>query len=261
MATQRPQVSTGTQHPAGTPVADRFPTGPAPALFELRNYATRAGRRDQLVDLFERHFLDAYQAAGARVTGTFTHAGDPDRWIWIRAFDDNRSRGEALDGFYSSAEWLARRAAANGTIADISDALLMRPRFGALAALRAPGHDASRPASIVECLRWFPRAGAEARLADLVLAGVVPLLEQSGAEPAAVLETARLPNAYPRLPLREDAAVVVLIRHADPAAYAAHLAARERSVDWRRAIDGIGSLTDRPFETWPLRPTARSALR
>ena len=30
-----------------------------PTLFELRNYSTRPGRRDALVDLFERHFLYA----------------------------------------------------------------------------------------------------------------------------------------------------------------------------------------------------------
>lgn len=246
---------------AGSAAAGGVPTVVAPALFELRNYTTRPGRRDALVDLFERHFLDAYEGAGTRVVGTFTNLRNPDRWIWIRAFADNRARGEALDGFYSSREWLARRAAANDTIADISDALLLRLRFGELAALRAPDGGAGRPASVVECLRWFPREGLAARLADRVLADLVPLLARRGAIPAAVLESVALPNSYPRLPLRGDAAVVVLARYADGASYQAGLAARDRSTAWLQAIDGIDQLAVRPLEAWPLHPTARSALR
>lgn len=261
MMRTRPKESTGSGPEAATPAAHGARAATGPVLFELRNYVTRAGRRDELVDLFERHFLDAYEAAGARVTGTFTHSNDPDRWIWIRAFADNESRGTALDGFYTSAAWLARRAAANRTIEDISDALLLRLRTGSLAALQAPGHDASRPVSVVECLRWFPRPGQPSGFADPVMAEAIPVLVQSGAEVVAVLESVALPNAYPRLPLREDAAVVVLARHPDQATYAAHRAARDRSVDWRRAIDRLGPLSGRPPEIWPLGPTARSALR
>lgn len=246
---------------AGSAVAGGASIEAVPTLFELRNYSTRPGRRDALVDLFERHFLDAYEGAGTRVVGTFTNLRNPDRWIWIRAFADNRARGEALDGFYSSREWLARRAAANDTIADISDALLLRLRFGELAALRAPDGGAGRPASVVECLRWFPREGLAARLADRVLADLVPLLARRGAIPAAVLESVALPNSYPRLPLRGDAAVVVLARYADGASYQAGLAARDRSTAWLQAIDGIDQLAVRPLEAWPLHPTARSALR
>ena len=246
---------------AGSAAAGGVPTVVAPALFELRNYSTRPGRRDALVDLFERHFLDAYEAAGARVVGTFMNQRDPDRWVWIRAFADNRARGEALDGFYRSPEWLARRAAANDTIADISDALLLRLRFGEFASLRAPDGDSGQPASVVECLRWFPREGQAARLADRVLADLVPLLTRSGGAAAAVLESVALPNSYPRLPLREDAAVVVLTRYADAMSYQAALASRDRPAAWRRAIDVIDRLAVRPLEAWPLQPTARSALR
>ena len=246
---------------AGSAAAGGVPTVAAPALFELRNYSTRPGRRDALVDLFERHFLDAYEAAGARVVGTFMNQRDPDRWVWIRAFADNRARGEALDGFYRSPEWLARRAAANDTIADISDALLLRLRFGEFASLRAPDGDSGQPASVVECLRWFPREGQAARLAGRVLADLVPLLVRSGAIPAALLESVELPNYYPRLPLREHTGVVVLTRYADAMSYQAALASRDRPAAWRRAIDVIDRLAVRPLEAWPLQPTARSALR
>ena len=261
MATRRAFVSALTGLAAGSAVAGGASIAAVPTLFELRNYSTRPGRRDALVDLFEKHFLDAYQAAGARGVGTFTNLRDPDRWVWIRAFADNRARGEALDGFYNSPEWLARRPAANDTIADISDALLLRLRFGDLAALRAPDGDAGQPASVVECLRWFPREGQAARLADRVLADLVPLLARLGAIAAAVLESVALPNSYPRLPLREDAAVVVLTRYADAMSYQAALASRDRPAAWRRAIDVIDRLAVRPLEAWPLQPTARSALR
>ena len=261
MATRRAFVSALNGIAAGAAVAGGASIEAVPTLFELRSYSTRPGRRDALVDLFEKHFLDAYQAAGARVVGTFMNQRDPDRWVWIRAFADNRARGEALDGFYRSPEWLARRAAANDTIADISDALLLRLRFGEFASLRAPDGDSGQPASVVECLRWFPREGQAARLAGRVLADLVPLLVRSGAIPAAVLESVELPNSYPRLPLREDTGVVVLTRYADAMSYQAALASRDRPAAWRRAIDVIDRLAVRPLEAWPLQPTARSALR
>ena len=40
-------------------------------IVELRQYTLHPGRRDTLVDLFERAFLDTQEAAGIAVLGQF----------------------------------------------------------------------------------------------------------------------------------------------------------------------------------------------
>jgi hypothetical protein len=103
----------------------------ASRLFELRSYAAHAGKRDELIDMFERIFLDAYEACGASIVGTFRSLDDPDRWVWIRAFPDAAARGLALAAFYEGETWRCNAEACDRLIAQVAAALLLR-------AVRAP---------------------------------------------------------------------------------------------------------------------------
>src|SRR5262245_45891823 len=105
-------------------------------LFELRNYRAHPGQRERLIAMFEDVFLDAYEASGTRVIGTFRSLEEPDRWVWIRAFPDAASRGTALRNFYDGDTWRRHAEACNATIADIAPAWLLREsRAGIVAAL------------------------------------------------------------------------------------------------------------------------------
>ena len=92
--------------------------------------------------MFERIFLDAYEACGASIVGTFRSLDDPDRWVWIRAFPDAASRGRALAAFYEGEivdVATPRRAIA--LIAHVAAAMLLRaapvaPATGAADRLR-----------------------------------------------------------------------------------------------------------------------------
>lgn len=102
---------------------------PAPlTLFEMRRYRTRAGRRDELIAMFEAHFRPAYEAAGAVILASWTVPDEPDRWVWIRAFTDATARRRALDRFYGGEVWAARKAACSQTLADASEARVLRAR-------------------------------------------------------------------------------------------------------------------------------------
>jgi len=62
------------------------PASHAPALedcavIELRDYLLHPGRRDALVALFEREFVETQAAEGMRVIGTFTDLDRPDRFV------------------------------------------------------------------------------------------------------------------------------------------------------------------------------------
>ncbi len=58
------------------------------SIVELRQYTMVPGRRDELIELFEREFVDTQEAVGAHVIGTYVDLDDPDRFVWMRGFAD-----------------------------------------------------------------------------------------------------------------------------------------------------------------------------
>ena len=105
------------------------------SIVELRQYTLRPGRRDELIDLFERKFVDSQEAAGMTLIGQFRDLDDPDRFVWLRGFPDMESRNRALEAFYFGPVWQAHRGAANATMIDSDDVLLLRPLDAATALL------------------------------------------------------------------------------------------------------------------------------
>ena len=55
-------------------------------VVELRQYTLKPSRRDVLIDLFEREFVESQQAQGIDIIGTFRDASDADRFVWLRGF-------------------------------------------------------------------------------------------------------------------------------------------------------------------------------
>ncbi|MDR7278374.1 NIPSNAP family protein [Catenuloplanes atrovinosus] len=95
-------------------------------VVELRRYRTHPGARDDLIELFEREFIEPQEAAGAAILGQFRDLDDPDRFVWLRGFRDMRSRRAALETFYSGPVWREHRDAANRTMVAWDDVLLLR---------------------------------------------------------------------------------------------------------------------------------------
>src|SRR4051812_3912762 len=78
-----------------------LPAAPeALAVLELRQYTLHPGRRDELVALFEREFVETQEAAGIRLLGSFHDLDAPDRFVWLRGFPDMAARADALGAFY-----------------------------------------------------------------------------------------------------------------------------------------------------------------
>lgn len=228
-------------------------------LYELRSYAMQPGRRDELVTMFESVFLDAYERGGTRVLGTFTTPDDADRWIWLRAFPDAATRGAALANFYGSDDWRTRAAAANATIVDTSDVLLLRAVAGAPDAgeLRADS-----TSSMIECRVHLVPARGERAFARRWLALAAPRLRALDAAPFAVLVTDRRPNAYPRQSVRDDSVVVTFTRFASLEAHASALERCAHDAAWREIVEpAFASARRAPPELRRLLPTARSRLR
>jgi quinol monooxygenase YgiN len=102
-------------------------------VLELRRYTLHPGRRDELIALFEREFVEPQEALGAHLFGLFRTSASPDEFVWLRGFRSMEERKEALEDFYFGTTWKAYREEANATMVDSDNVLLLRPVSGGLA--------------------------------------------------------------------------------------------------------------------------------
>jgi len=231
-------------------------------VFELRQYTLHRGKRDTLISLFEEAFVEPQNAVGARVVATFRDLDDPDRFVWVRSFRDMSARQEALGAFYGGAAWQVNRAAANATILDSDNVLLLRPagpgQGFAMQSARFAGVDGIIGATI------YYLGGADATQFGLFFERtLLPQLAAAGAQPLAQLVTEEAPNNFPRLPVREhDRTFVCFSRWIHPSAESEFVARFSALSGWRdSAPESILPAFMRKPERLRLMPTGRSALK
>jgi hypothetical protein len=232
------------------------------SVVELRQYTLRPGGREALVPLFERDLIEPQEAAGIRVLAQFEDLDRPDRFVWFRGFADMKIRREALTRFYGGPVWAQHRDAANATMLDSDDVLLLRPVRPA-GGFPGPGRVAGEAREASRLLvRVLHRAPGAADLTDFCLQRVTPVLETTGAPVVAWLETEHAANDFPRLPVRADADVVVCISALlDEGALRRHLARLATDLAWaQEVVPRLGRRIAGAPEQLVLRPTPRSAL-
>jgi NIPSNAP len=227
-------------------------------IVELRQYTLHGGKRDALIELFEREFVEPQNVLGARVLGTFRDLDDPDRFVWLRSFDSMEARAEALTAFYDGPVWRTHRAAANATMIDSDNVLLLR-RVGNAG---APAPSAG-PAGILTAHIHYLGLTTPARFAEVFDRALRPRLADFGVTPFATFATETAANSFLRLPVREGEPVFVwLARWPDERAVAAFEASFAGLSGWRDAVPAaaLPALMRKP-ERLRLAPTETSALR
>ena len=231
------------------------------AVVELRQYTLHPGQRDVLIDLFEREFVDSQEAVGMTLFGQFRDLDAPDRFVWLRGFADMPSRAEALNAFYGGPVWQAHRAAANATMIDSDNVLLLRPasRGSGFPVPARPAGDAAREGVVVATLCHFDAPVDTAALGTLT-GTLLPMLERAGARVLATLVTENAPNTFPRLPVREGEHVLAWFSAFDSVeAHARHVDALASDAAWRNAWRAFAQGMQQR-DTLRLAPTPRSRL-
>jgi quinol monooxygenase YgiN len=232
-------------------------------VLELRQYTLHPGRRDTLIELFDRELVEPQEAVGMRLYGQFRDRDDDDRFVWLRGFPDMAARAEALTAFYGGPVWKKHRDAANATMIDSDDVLLLRP------AAEDSGFDlpADRPdteaSSLVTVTLYHLPPGAGDEFADLFLREVRPLLADLGAPPLACLRTEPAENNYPALPVRTRENVFAWVAaYADQDVHLEHIQRLGKSTCWTHDLMPLlAKHLARGPEQLHLAPTARSRLR
>jgi quinol monooxygenase YgiN len=242
------------------------PPSPCCPVMELRQYTLHPGQRDVLIELFDREFVETQEAEGMSIAGQFRDLDRPDRLVWLRGFEDMAVRERALRSFYTGPTWKAHSKAANATMIDATNVLLLRPAASgsgfALDRSRRPAPGAAAPSKrlVVATIHYLETApGAD--FVDFFDREVLPPLQAAGASVLGRFVTEGAPNTFPALPVREGEQVFVLFSgFADLAAYERHLAELGRSPRWAAAAKSLAGRLQRPPETLRLSPTARSLV-
>ncbi|MGW5705756.1 NIPSNAP family protein [Amycolatopsis japonica] len=228
-------------------------------VIELRQYTLRPGQREVLIELFDREFVETQEATGMRVLGQFRDLDRPDHFVWLRGFPGMPARFQALTSFYTGPTWKANSAAANATMIDTDDVLLLRPvRQGVLPGLDPAVRDTPASSLVTATIHYLPSPPDEefVRFFDET---VLRLLAKAGATPLALLRTEYAENDFTGLPVRTgEHVLVVLASFPGQDAYAEHTDRLAALPEWRDDVEP--RLPDR-VERLLLTPTDRSMLR
>jgi NIPSNAP len=232
------------------------------SVLELRQYTLHAGKRDTLVSLFEKEFIQPQQALGMPVLGPFHDLEDPNRFVWMRGFPGMAERKSMLAAFYGGPVWKAHREAANATMLDSDNVLLLRPaRSPGIAPIAADS--ALQLDGILIVNIHYVAGPALEEFAIFFGQAMKPSLEETGVHVIASFQTENAPNNFPNLPVRESEPVFVwLAAFPDMHHYQEHLATLRAAPDWREhAPDDVLHQFARKPEVLLLTPTPHSQLR
>lgn len=227
-------------------------------VFELRRYTLKPGARETLIEVFDTHLVETQEAVGMSVVCQFRDPAAPDQFVWFRGFADQAARTRALPAFYGGPVWAEHGPAANETMLEWHDVLMLKsagpgPGFDSSGLERLPpgSADLGHARTYLVAIHHFV-PDADDDQAALAAKEIADAVRAAGSGVVASLISDRSENGFPRLPVREGECVVVtLIRPAVTQATAALEAAlREIPVSSGRGPD-IAHLV----------PTARSLLR
>jgi hypothetical protein len=235
-------------------------------VVELRQYTLVPGRRETLIALFEREFIETQETTGMIVIGQFRDLNDPNRFVWLRGFSDMDTRAAQLQKFYGGPVWTAHREAANATMIDSDNVLLLRPAsptsgFQLEHASRAPlGSTTKREGLLVATIYHLGQTNG-ANFVTFFEREIEPHWARAGVSVLASFVTEKHPNTFPALPVRGDANVFVWFsRFANREGYEQCAAAVAESRRHKEITPKLSELIKEQPEVLLLAPTARSLL-
>ncbi len=225
------------------------------SVVELRQYTLHPGKRDILIGMFEDKFIEPQEASGIRVLGQFRDLRDPNRFVWMRGFRDMSSRAGPLHSFYGGPAWQQNREAANATMVDSGNVLLLRPVDGADLTVR------KRMTSFMVATIYLLNAPVNDDFVRFFNERVKPAMIATGAPPVAEFRTEYAENNFPKLPIRTENAFVWFASYESTSEYDRHLARLWESKGWSTAQAELSARLKSPPVQLQLAPTDVSLRR
>lgn len=88
------------------------------AFFELRQYRTRPGKREEWLTYMDEVIIPFQVSKGMVVVGSFAGEEEEDLYVWIRRFESEAEREKLYEAVYKSEPWLNEMSAKVGTLID-----------------------------------------------------------------------------------------------------------------------------------------------
>jgi quinol monooxygenase YgiN len=238
---------------------------PSPVV-ELRQYTLHPGQCDALIALFELEFIESQEATGMSLMGLYRDHDDENRFVWLRGFPGMPERAQSLAAFYGGPVWQAHSSAANATMVDSDNVMLLRPAtahsgISLAGCTRAAKGSVDIPPGVVTahiCTLAYPADEVRIDSFHHVLA---PLLKEAGAMVLGSYVTEHATNTFPRLPVRLGENLFVWFElFADLQAHRQHLAQLERNPQWQQAMSTWSQSWLALKQSLRLEPTPRSNI-
>lgn len=74
-------------------------------FFELRQYRTWPGKREEWVEFMEGEIIPFQVSKGMVVVGSFVGEEEDDLYVWIRRFESEEERERLYEAVYQSDHW------------------------------------------------------------------------------------------------------------------------------------------------------------
>ena len=75
-------------------------------FFELREYRTQPGQRENWVKFMEEEIIPFQVSKGMVILGSFVGEEEDDLYIWVRRFENEESREKLYAAVYESDHWV-----------------------------------------------------------------------------------------------------------------------------------------------------------
>lgn len=236
-------------------------------VIELRQYTLRAGQRESFIELFDGTFADPLDATGMTVIGQFRDLDRPNRFVWMRGFENMEARAKELSAFYHGALWHEHRNEANASIDDSDNVLLLEPSEPSLRFRDIPprsaagGSEAAR--GLVTVTLYYAKPEDLSQFQKVFGKSLLHRAELAGARTLAAYISSAQPNNYPSLPIRVGEHIYVWVASfSSPAAYDAYQTKLNTDTRWTKTLwPAARELLAQDPEVLRLTPTPRSRLR
>jgi hypothetical protein len=242
-------------------------TASAGPVLELRQYRIFAGKREQMIAVFDGKLIEGQEDVGMRLLGQFRDRDDPNRFTWMREFPNMDVRAKALTEFYTGAVWKAHRGEANPLLDDNDNVLLLRPAAAELALTVPPTSarptlDSPTPAGLIVVTIYYLWKDPAEGFTNFFRERLAPELASQDLPVLGAYVTETTPNNFPRLPVRQHEKVFVWFTRApDVSAYDKARA----NLNVRLGSSSLGAelaaYQERQAQVLRLAPTSRSLLR
>ena len=74
-------------------------------FFELRQYRTRPGQRENWVRFMEEVIIPFQVSKGVMIVGSFVGEQEEDLYVWLRRFESEQERERLYEEVYQSERW------------------------------------------------------------------------------------------------------------------------------------------------------------